>query len=204
DLSLFQTVGISVVGTRNPSPRGISLTKEVVSSIGQYGFTTISGLAMGIDGYAHIQALSKEFKTIGVIATPICDCYPPKHLKLQSLVAQYGLLVSQFAPSRKVQKYFFMERNLLMSKISKGSFVIEDRDGGGGTKQALYSERDNKPVFILRETYENRTYLWPRKYKDPVIIGSADKSGALIKRSLQLNRAFGKKAKEENTQLSLF
>ena len=54
DSSLLATTGISVVGTRNPSNRGMSLTREVVDSLGSSGFTIVSGLAMGIDGVAHI------------------------------------------------------------------------------------------------------------------------------------------------------
>ena len=203
DPSLLGTVGICVVGTRNPSDRGIKLTREVVDSLGKSDFTIISGLAMGIDGVAHIEALSKDFRTIAVIGTSVCDAYPPKHEKLQTLIAQHGLLVSQFAPSRKVQQYFFMQRNLLMAQLGQGSFVIESRDGGGGVKEAQYSEKLGKKVFILRETYDNRTFLWPRQFKDPVIISLTGNAGSLVKRAIQLPRAFGKKAKTDD-QPSLF
>ena len=203
EISLLQTRSISVVGTRTPSNRGMTLAREVVDSLGENGFTIVSGLAMGIDGVAHIEALSKDFNTIGVIGTSVCEAYPPKHEKLQALVGQYGLLVSQFAPSRKVQQYFFMQRNLLMSQISMGSFVIESKDGGGGVKQAQYSEKQGKKVFILRETYDNRTYLWPRQFKDPVIISLTGNSGTIAKRSLQIARKFGSR-KTEDIQPSLF
>lgn len=210
DAALLRTMGVSVVGTRSPSNRGISLAREVVDSLGESGFTIISGLAKGIDGVAHIEALVKEYKTIGVIGTSICDVYPPAHDKLQGLVAENGLLVSQFAPSRNVERYFFMQRNLLMSQIAHGSFVIEDRDGGGGVKQAQYSEKAGKPVFILRETYDNRTYLWPRKFKDPVIVNLTHNSGSLAKKSLNVakpsgpKKAIKKKPAEPNPQLELF
>lgn len=203
EISLLQTRSISVVGTRTPSNRGMTLAREVVDSLGENGFSIVSGLAMGIDGVAHIEALSKDFNTIGVIGTSVCEAYPPKHDKLQALVARHGLLVSQFAPSRKVQQYFFMQRNLLMSRISMGSFVIESKDGGGAVKQAQYSEKQGKKVFILRETYDNRTYLWPRQFKDPVIISLTGNSGTIAKRSLQIACTFGSR-KAEDIQPSLF
>lgn len=203
DVNLLQEKGISVVGTRNPSNRGMALAREVVDSLGESGFTIVSGLAMGIDGVAHIEALAKDFKTIGVIGTSVCESYPPKHERLQSLIAEHGLLVSQFAPSRRVQQYFFMQRNLLMSQISMGSFVIESKDGGGGVKQAQYSEKQGKKVFILREVYDNRTYLWPRRFNDPVIISLSHNSGTLVKRALQMTRTFGRK-KASDIQPSLF
>lgn len=203
EVSLLQSKSISVVGTRSPSGRGMTLAREVVDSLGESGFTIVSGLAMGIDGVAHIEALSKDFNTIGVIGTSVCEVYPPKHDRLQALVAQHGLLVSQFAPSRKVQQYFFMQRNLLMSQISMGSFVIESKDGGGAVKQAQYSEKQGKKVFILRETYDNRTWLWPRQFSDPVVISLTGNSGTMARRSLQIARRFGRR-KTEDIQPSLF
>lgn len=203
DSSLLRRRGISIVGTRNPSNRGMQLTREVVDSLGAYDFTIISGLAMGIDGVAHIESLAKDFATIGVIGTSLCNVYPKQHERLQGLVAEHGLLVSQFAPSREVQQYFFMQRNLLMSQMSQGSFVIEDRDGGGGVKQAQYCEKQGKHVFILKETYDNRTFLWPRKFKDPVIVSSPQSAGSVVKRSVKLSRAFGKKVSTDE-QPSLF
>jgi len=197
---LLSTMGISVVGTRTPSSRGVELTKEVVNSLGERNFTVISGLAMGIDGVAHIQALAKEIPTIGVIGTSICDVYPRQHEKLQTLVAKHGLLVSQFAPCRTVQRYFFMQRNLLMSQLSVATLVVEDRDGGGGVQQALYSEAQNKKVFVLKETMDNRTFLWPRKFKDPVIISNASSTGNIARRALQSKKVFEENSEAKKTE----
>ena len=80
---------------------------------------------------------------------------------------------------------------------------MESRDGGGGVKQAQYSERQGKKVFILRETYDNRTFLWPRKFKDPVVVNLSRNSGSIVRRSLQIGRTFGKKASSD-MQPSLF
>ena len=189
---LLNVPSISVVGTRSPSQRGVELAKAVVDSLGDSGFCVTSGLALGIDGIAHIEALAKETPTIAVIGTSVCDVYPKQHERLQALVAQHGLLVSQFAPSRVVQRYYFMQRNLLMSQISRGSLVVEDRDGGGAVQQAQYSASQGKKVFVLRETFDNRTFLWPRKLKDPVVVQSPKGVGLAVRRALQLEKAFAK------------
>lgn len=189
---LLGVPSISVVGTRSPSQRGVELTKTTVDSLVDSGFAVTSGLAMGIDGIAHIEALAKEAPTIAVIGTSVCDVYPKQHERLQSLVAQHGLLVSQFAPSRVVQRYYFMQRNLLMSQISRGSLVVEDRDGGGAVQQAQYSASQGKKVFVLKETFDNRTFLWPRKLKDPVVVSSPKGVGLAVRRALRLENAFAK------------
>ena len=170
---LMGKIGLCVVGTRNPSENGVKITRQIVDEAGNMGLCIISGLAMGIDGVAHIQALSKGFDTIGVIGTPIYQVYPKEHEKLQEYIAHRGLLVSMFAPSRQVQKYFFLQRDELMAMIGKGSFVAEASDGGGAVKQAKYSETQGKNVFVLRETYDNRTNLWPRSFKNPVVLSDS-------------------------------
>ncbi len=194
---LLLTPSISVVGTRTPSSMGSKLTQEVVKALGESGFSIVSGLAKGVDGIAHITALAQNFPTIGVIGTSVCGVYPKEHAKLQGLVAQHGLLVSQFAPSRQVQRYFFMQRNQLMSEISLGSFVVEDRDGGGAVQQALYSQKQGKKVFVLKDVHENRTFLWPRKFEDVVVVNTAENAGKVVKKALGSGKAT---AKPRNTR----
>ena len=201
--------GLSVVGTRTPSSRGSQLTQEVVQALGESGFAIVSGLAKGVDGIAHIAALARNFATIGVIGTSVCEVYPKEHAKLQALVAQHGLVVSQFAPSRQVQRYFFMQRNQLMSEISLGSFVIEDRDGGGAVQQAQYSQKQGKKVFVLKEVYENRTFLWPRKFENAVVVKDPANAGKMVKKTLvsgekPVSSKRQSKALDPNVQPELF
>ena len=186
DISLLDEPGLSIVGTRHPSSRGMQLTRDAVDAIGDE-FVIVSGLALGIDGTAHIQALARNFRTVAVLGTPIDAVYPKEHEMLQEMVAKCGLLVSQFEPGTKVQKYFFMQRNLTMSRISKASLVVESGDGGGGVSQARYSEAGGKPVLIFRETYENRTYLWPRSFSSPVIVDKPKDITRHLKARLRLN-----------------
>ena len=181
DAGLLATDGVSIVGTRHPSDRGMELAKQAATQLGNYGYTIVSGLALGIDGVAHIRALADEKPTIAVIGTPIDVCYPPQHEKLQALISQSGLVVSRFSPCVPTQKYYFMQRNLLMSQISRASLVVESDDGGGGVSQAKYAEKQGKKVIIYREVYENRTYLWPRSFKEPAVVDKAEDIPGVLK-----------------------
>lgn len=172
DCELLGMKGISVVGTRHPSDWGMSMTREAVSVLDRE-FAIVSGLAMGIDGVAHIQALADGKKTIAVIGTPIDQVYPKEHERLQKLISEKGLVVSRFAPGTEVQRYFFMQRNLLMSQISEGTLIVESTDGGGGIREAEYSAKQGKPVYAMKETYNNRTYLWPRTFKGLKVVSNA-------------------------------
>lgn len=169
---LLAKPGISVVGTRNPSQHGISMAREAVGVLDKK-YVIVSGMAMGIDGVSHIQALADGKSTLAVLGTPINKVYPKEHEKLQSMVAEKGLLVSQFAPCTEVKKYFFMQRNLLMSQISKATLVVESSDGGGGVREAEYTAKQGKPVFVMKEIYDNRAYLWPRTLQGVEVVKNA-------------------------------
>lgn len=178
--------GVGVVGTRNPSQHGISMAREAVAVLDKR-YVIVSGMAMGIDGVSHIQALADGKNTLAVLGTPINKVYPKEHEKLQSMVAEKGLLVSQFAPCAEVQKYFFMQRNLLMSQISKATLVVESSDGGGGVREAEYTAKQGKPVFVMKEVYDNRAYLWPRKLNGVEVVKNAREIIAKLEKPVASN-----------------
>ena len=195
--SLLKKKGVCIVGARHPSDRGIELTRSTATEVGRAGYTVISGLAVGIDGCAHLQALADEKPTLAVIGTPVNSVYPQEHEKLQELIAQYGLVVSRFSPCLKTQRYYFMLRNLLMSQIGIASVIMEEDDGGGAVSQAKYSEKQNKKVFIFREHYDNESYVWPRSFRNPVVVSD------VLQIITKLKAAPGKK-KQNNPQPELF
>jgi DNA processing protein len=69
DLNPYRTVAI--IGTRKPTPRGLSFTEKLVEGLKHYQITTISGLAFGIDVACHRTSLDQEIPTLGVWGT---DC----------------------------------------------------------------------------------------------------------------------------------
>ena len=185
DTGLLTRPGVSIVGTRHPSDRGVRLAREAASVVGNYGYPIVSGLATGIDGVAHIQALADEKPTVAVIGTPIDCFYPPEHEKLQNMIAERGLVVSRFSPCVRTQKYYFMVRNLLMSQLSLASIVVESTDGGGGVSQAKYCEKQGKKVIIFREVYEDRSRMWPRSFSDPAVVARAEDIPGALKGSAE-------------------
>lgn len=148
NIELLSKQGVSIVGTRNPSETGRIRAEECTDVLGQ-NYIIVSGLASGIDGIAHLEALSKGYNTIAVIGTPIDQYYPKEHERLQQLIAQKGLVLSMFEPGSKVEKYFFMKRNLLMSQISIASVVVEDTLLGGAMGQARYALKEGNKVYTF-------------------------------------------------------
>ncbi|MFA6689718.1 MAG: DNA-processing protein DprA [Sphaerochaetaceae bacterium] len=166
DLSLLAMPSVSVIGTRSPSTQGKQYAAETAAALGKAGYAVASGLALGIDGVAHISALKEDLPTIAVIGTPLDHVYPPVHAPLQHLIEQHGLVVSRFSPAAETQKWFFLLRNRLMSAISVGSVVVEDRDGGGAVRQAGFALEQKKYLFLFQHVLDNKAWLWPRRLAD--------------------------------------
>jgi DNA processing protein len=205
NLSLLSRRMVCVVGTRNPSDEGKRFAREATQAIGEAGLVVISGLALGIDGVAHLTALAQGFPTVAVIGTSLIESYPPEHASLQSRIAAEGLVVTRFSPVAKTQKWFFLLRNRLMSSLSIASVIVEDRDGGGAVKHAQYALEQQRTVLLFKHTLENRSILWPRKI-------AADPLTVIIRKPAEIPNLLGlhpqppklKVSKEDKNQLSLF
>ena len=166
DASLLTKPSVSVIGTRSPSAQGKQYASDTAEELGGKGFVVASGLALGIDGVAHLSALKNDAPTMAVIGTPLYQVYPSVHAPLQKLIGQHGLVVSRFSPATETQKWFFLLRNRLMSALSLGSVVVEDRDGGGAVRQAGFALEQKKYLFIYQHVLDNKAWLWPRQLAD--------------------------------------
>lgn len=162
--SLLSQPSLSVIGTRSPSLEGKKRAAQSAIALGKASYVVASGLALGIDGVAHKTALDHGFPTFAVLGTPLTSCYPPVHALLQEEIATRGALVSRFAPSTQTQKWFFLLRNRLMSALSLGSVVVEDRDGGGAVRQAAFALEQKKYLFLYQSSLDNHSFLWPKEF----------------------------------------
>lgn len=58
----------------------------------------ISGMAKGIDVYAHTVSLHNNNNTIAVVGTGVDICYPKEHLTLMNRIIENGAIISEFEP----------------------------------------------------------------------------------------------------------
>jgi DNA processing protein len=206
DVSLLSHSIVCVVGTRNPSDEGKQYARESTKAIGTAHGVVASGLALGIDGVAHLTSLAENIPTMAVIGTSLLDNYPSEHAGLQRRIGEKGLLLSRFAPSASTQKWFFLLRNRLMSSLSIASVLVEDRDGGGAVKQAGFALEQGRTVILYKHTVENRSILWPRRLissPTTVVIRKPNEIPGLLAKTIKAstNRSI---EKAPDIQFSLF
>lgn len=165
NIDLLKERIVAIVGTRQPSEKGKESAYRLSEILGRYNIVIASGLARGIDTQAHTAAVRhNNCMTVSVIGTSLAKAYPAENSKLQELISEKGLVISQFAPSEKVQRWFFPMRNAVMSGISLATVVIEAGETSGALKQADYALKQGRYVFIPQSALDNTAISWPRKY----------------------------------------
>ena len=148
DIDLINTRCFAIVGTRGCSQYGEATAKKFAKDLSPY-FTIVSGLAMGIDGYAQRATLTEGGKTIGVLGSGL-NCFSPAcNERLFEEVCESGLVISEYPPDRFPTKYTFPARNRIISALSEGVLIVEAKEGSGALITADFANAQNREVFAI-------------------------------------------------------
>lgn len=161
---LFEKRTVALVGSRNASDDAKKNTRRLAKALGENGITVVSGLAKGIDVTAHIEALKNGFNTIAVIGTNLNQYYPIENKPIQLEIEKHGLIVSQFSPAAKTQRWFFPLRNGVMSGLSLATIIMEAGETSGALKQADFALKQGRQVLIPESALRLEKISWPAKY----------------------------------------
>lgn len=157
-------IGISVVGSRTASPRGLDIAQSIATSLVDRGITVIAGLAAGVDTAAHVTALESGGRTVAVIGTGINRRYPAENSALQDRIATEGLVLSQFWPDAPPTKHTFPMRNTVMSGYGRATIVVEAGEHSGARIQARLAVAHGRPVILTDGVV--KANKWPAELID--------------------------------------
>ncbi|HPZ60304.1 MAG TPA: DNA-processing protein DprA, partial [Bacillota bacterium] len=96
DFNLCHTPCLAVVGSRKATPYGKWAAYNISKLAAEHGVTIVSGMASGIDSYAHMGALDAEGKTIAVLGCGPDICYPRTNRDLMDRIVRFGLILSEY------------------------------------------------------------------------------------------------------------
>ena len=144
---------IAVVGTRDISPYGQEWCTRIVQGLGRVHEkpAIVSGLALGTDICAHIQAVESGMPTIAVMATGPESVYPHKHREFaERLVSTEGCaLITDYPPGTAPLAIHFLRRNRIIAGLSDSTILVESRAKGGGMMTARLAYSYNRDVYAL-------------------------------------------------------
>lgn len=147
DAALLNKRSIAIVGARNASANGCRFTQHIAESLGNSGYIVVSGLARGIDTYAHQGSL--ETGTVGVIAGGIDHIYPKENKELYAKMKEKGAILAELPIGSVPMGRNFPQRNRIIAGMSIGTLVVEAAKGSGSLITARFALEQNREVFAV-------------------------------------------------------
>lgn len=140
---------ISIVGTRMITNYGKSFLEEIIAELQKYNPVIASGLAYGIDIYAHRQAIKNNLQTLAVLAHGLDVIYPKNHKKEALEMMANGGLLTEFWSKTNPDRENFVKRNRIVAGLSEATIVIESATKGGSLITAGIANSYNRDVFAV-------------------------------------------------------
>lgn len=140
---------VGIVGARRCSSYGRTMAERFGGSLGAQGIRIISGMALGVDGYAQQAALKEGGLSFGILGCGVDICYPPAHQTLYRDLGEKGGIISELPPGTPPLPHHFPLRNRLIAAFSDLLLVLEAREKSGSLITVDQALEQGKDVLAL-------------------------------------------------------
>ncbi len=165
NIKILKDKVIAIVGCRDATNYGKNAAKYFSYNIAKQNINIVSGLARGIDSYAHIGVICAQIeensansinnlkkcgKTIAILGNGLDIIYPEENKKLaQQILENGGCIMSEYPLGAKPERIHFPERNRIISGISDGILVIEAKEKSGTLITVDFALEQGKDVYAV-------------------------------------------------------
>ena len=149
NIDLLKNKCIAIVGSRNATAYGKESAFKIANELSKERYTIISGLALGIDGYAHRGAVNNPMSTIAVIGSGLDYTYPIENYNLYVQIAKKGLILSEYILGTKPLAGNFPARNRIISGLSNGVIVVEAAKKSGSLITVDFALEQGKNIYAV-------------------------------------------------------
>lgn len=146
----------AIVGTRAPSGTGALAAARLGRDFAEFGVPVISGLARGIDAFAHRGNMEGFGRSVAVLACGVDQIYPRSNARLASrIIGDGGCLLAEYAPGEGPLKFRFPERNRIISGLARAVLIVEAPDKSGALITADFALEQGRDLFIYSGTFDS-------------------------------------------------
>jgi DNA processing protein len=146
---LLSRPAVAVVGARSCSDYGAHVARTLARDLASSGVVVLSGLARGIDGWAHRGALEGGGPTVAVLGCGIDRDYPRAHASLSAQITETGLIVSEYPPGVSPAPWRFPARNRIVAGLTEAVVVVEARERSGALITADLALEEGREVLAV-------------------------------------------------------
>ena len=150
DEALLSEPSVAVVGARTCTDYGAHVARFLGRELAAAGVVVVSGLARGIDGWAHRGALEAGGRTVAVLGCGIDRDYPRAHAGLAAEISLHGgLVVSEYPPGVAPAPWRFPARNRIVAGLALATVVVEARERSGALITADLALEEGRDVLAV-------------------------------------------------------
>lgn len=161
ELRETDAVAVAIVGSRHCSTYGAEQARRFGELLSGAGFTVVSGLARGVDAFAHHGAVDSGGRSIAVMGSGLPEIFPPENKALADRLLEHGAWISELPMGMTVRPGQFPSRNRIIAGMSLGTLVVEAQTRSGALITARLATEYNREVFAI-----------PGRIQDPMSIGT--------------------------------
>lgn len=143
---------LAVVGSRACTPYGKSVCDYLLKGLSGYPVAIVSGLALGMDAYAHERALTYNLTTIAVPGSGLGDHTIAPHsnrMLAERILKAGGALISELEEHVQAAVWTFPRRNRIMAGMSDAVLVIEAGEKSGTLITAKLTVEYNRTLLVV-------------------------------------------------------
>lgn len=146
-----EELAIAIIGARKVSGYGAQVASHFAREMARAGLAIVSGMALGIDSYAHRECLKLKKRTLAILGGGLDknSIYPASSQKLACEICENGALISEYPIGTPPLKQHFPARNRIISGLSLGVLVIEASENSGALITANFALEQNREVFAI-------------------------------------------------------
>lgn len=150
DIQNFYLDKIAIIGSRDCTTYGMKVAYEFGYKLAKAGLCIVSGMALGIDKYAHLGTLDAGGKTIAVLGGGFKHIYPEQNIGLyRRILEEGGTAITEHNPDELPNGRNFPKRNRIVSGISLGVLVVEAEHRSGTSITVQYAKTQGKKIFCI-------------------------------------------------------
>lgn len=149
NLEILTKKALAIVGARDANHYGRQVLNKIIPPIIEKKIVIVSGLAKGIDTFAHVETVRNDGRTIAVLGGGFFHIYPKENETLAKQIAKEHLLISEYPPIEKPAKWKFPMRNRIISGLTQGTLVVQAKERSGSLITADFALEQGREVFAI-------------------------------------------------------
>ena len=154
DETILNQFGLAIIGCRQYSDYGRKIAKDLSFKLAKQGINIISGMARGIDSFAHISCIAAGGKTIAVLGSGFNNIYPKENIEIfKEIIKSGGAVITEYSPDTKPIANNFPNRNRIISGLAEGIIVVEARRRSGTLITVEHALEQGKDIFAVPREY---------------------------------------------------